>query len=93
MFGAMGCILLAAILGKFWLALLAVMFAMPAAWLFNLQCRKCSWPVYRAFGSAKQKYQRDQLLAPLNSKILWNLPAACTKCGTDFSGTDPVESF
>ncbi|GEM_PF-2765015 len=91
MFGAMACILLAGILQQFWLALVAVIVGMPFAWIINLQCPVCSWPVYRAYGTAKAKHAKDKFFAPLYSKILYKQPENCTKCQRAFwAKADPI---
>jgi hypothetical protein len=88
MYVAMAGIVLSWITERFWIAILAVFSGMPAAWLFNLRCPSCAWLVYRAYGTAKPKYSKDQFLAPLYSKQLWKQPDACSKCGQPFRSND-----
>jgi hypothetical protein len=87
-FGVMAAMVLMWVIGQPFIAFGLVFLAMPAAWLFNLRCERCGWMVYRQFGTADVDHAKDQFLAPLYSKPLWNQPEACSKCGHSFRFDD-----
>ena len=68
-----------------WLGLLLVFgLGFPAAWIFDVVCYRCHWPLLVIYGTAPDKYAKDQFLALTTSREVWSPPAYCSKCHARF---------